>query len=417
MRGFFLAVVSVAVLVITVRAEKPIEAGKSNEALQGLANALKSDEASLEKLANEPFAATPLTKEDSAKARAMLWAAHVEKLKKERAAELEKKELADGTLTMPFFTKTFGEKPATGRSLWISMHGGGGAPAKVNDGQYENQKKLYQLAEGIYLVPRAPTNTWNLWHEGHIDRMFARLVEDFVALEGVNPDKVYILGYSAGGDGVYQVAPRMADWWAGAAMMAGHPNGVPLLSVRNVPFALQVGSKDNAYNRAKIGAEYGEQLAKLRKEDPKGYENFVRIREGKGHWMNLEDKEALPWLAKFDRNPVPDRVVWKQTGTPHDRSYWLAVPKGKAKGGSLVVAERAANKITITKAEDVERLVIRLDDRMIPFQGPVVVEQAGKILHSAPVTRTIATLAKTLADRGDPKLMFDAEVEVILAGK
>ena len=417
MRRFFLAVVSVAVLVITVRAEKPIEAGKSNEALQGLANALKSDEASLEKLANEPFAATPLTKEDSAKARAMLWAAHVEKLKKERAAELEKKELADGTLTMPFFTKTFGEKPATGRSLWISMHGGGGAPAKVNDGQYENQKKLYQLAEGIYLVPRAPTNTWNLWHEGHIDRMFARLVEDFVALEGVNPDKVYILGYSAGGDGVYQMAPRMADWWAGAAMMAGHPNGVPLLSVRNVPFALQVGSKDNAYNRAKIGAEYGEQLAKLRKEDPKGYENFVRIREGKGHWMNLEDKEALPWLAKFDRNPVPDRVVWKQTGTPHDRSYWLAVPKGKAKGGSLVVAERVANKITITKAEDVERLVIRLDDRMIPFQGPVVVEQAGKILHSAPVTRTIATLAKTLADRGDPKLMFDAEVEVTLAGK
>jgi hypothetical protein len=417
MRGFFLAVVSVAVLVITVRAEKPIEAGKSNEALQGLANALKSDEASLEKLANEPFAATPLTKEDSAKARAMLWAAHVEKLKKERAAELEKKELTDGTLTMPFFTKTFGEKPATGRSLWISMHGGGGAPANVNDGQYENQKKLYQLAEGIYLVPRAPTNTWNLWHEGHIDRMFARLVEDFVALEGVNPDKVYILGYSAGGDGVYQMAPRMADWWAGAAMMAGHPNGVPLLSVRNVPFALQVGSKDNAYNRAKIGAEYGEQLAKLRKEDPKGYENFVRIREGKGHWMNLEDKEALPWLAKFDRNPVPDRVVWKQTGTPHDRSYWLAVPKGKAKGGSLVVAERVANKITITKAEDVERLVIRLDDRMIPFQGPVVVEQAGKILHSAPVTRTIATLAKTLADRGDPKLMFDAEVEVILAGK
>lgn len=417
MRGFFLAVVSVAVLVITVRAEKPIEAGKSNEALQGLANALKSDEASLEKLANEPFAATPLTKEDSAKARAMLWAAHVEKLKKERAAELEKKELADGTLTMPFFTKTFGEKPATGRSLWISMHGGGGAPAKVNDGQYENQKKLYQLAEGIYLVPRAPTNTWNLWHEGHIDRMFARLVENFVALEGVNPDKVYILGYSAGGDGVYQMAPRMADWWAGAAMMAGHPNGVPLLSVRNVPFALQVGAKDNAYNRAKIGAEYGEQLAKLRKEDPKGYENFVRIREGKGHWMNLEDKEALPWMAKFDRNPVPDRVVWKQTGTPHDRSYWLAVPKGKAKGGSLVVAERVANKITITKAEDVERLVIRLDDRMIPFQGPVVVEQAGKILHSAPVTRTIATLAKTLADRGDPKLMFDAEVEVTLAGK
>lgn len=399
------------------RAEKPVDAKASSGAIEELAKLLKGQEGGVAKAGDQPFASVPLSKEDSARARALLWEAHVDALRKERALELEKKELKEGTLVMPFFTKTFGEKPATGRSLWISMHGGGGAPARVNDSQYENQKKLYQPAEGIYLAPRAPTNTWNLWHEGHIDRFFARLVEDFVALEGVNPDRVYIMGYSAGGDGVYQIAPRMADWWAGAAMMAGHPNGVSLLSLRNVPFALQVGANDNAYNRAKIGAEYGEQLGKLRKEDPKGYENFVRIREGKGHWMNLEDKEALPWLAKFSRNPVPDRVVWKQTGATHDRSYWLAVPKGKAKGGALVIAERGENRINITKAEEVDQLIIRLDDRMIPFNGPLVVENNGKVLHNAPVTRTIGTLAKTLAERGDPNLMFDAEVMVSLAGK
>ncbi|MFM8933641.1 MAG: alpha/beta hydrolase [Gemmataceae bacterium] len=400
-----------------VRAEKPLDAKASSGAVEELAKALKGEDGNTAKIAGQPFAAVPLSKEDAARARALLWDAHVAALRKDRSGELEKKELKEGTLVMPFFTKTFGEKPAAGRSLWISLHGGGGAPARVNDSQYENQKKLYQPAEGIYLAPRAPTNTWNLWHEGHMDRFFARLVEDFVAMEGVNPDRVYLMGYSAGGDGVYQMAPRMADWWAGAAMMAGHPNGVSLLSLRNVPFALQVGANDNAYNRAKIGAEYGEQLGKLRKEDPKGYESFVRIREGKGHWMNLEDKEALPWLANFSRNPVPDRVVWKQTGPTHDRSYWLAVPKGKAKGGALVIAERGENRVNITQAEDVDQLIIRLDDRMIPFNGPVVVEHKGKVVHSAPVTRTIGTLAKTLAERGDPKLMFDAEVEVRLGGK
>ena len=41
-----------------------------------------------------------------------------------------------------------------------------------------------------------------------------------------------VVGYSAGGDGVYQLAPRMADSWAAAAMMAGHPNGVSPLSLR-----------------------------------------------------------------------------------------------------------------------------------------------------------------------------------------
>ena len=124
------------------------------------------------------------------------------------------------------------------------MHGGGGAPPQVNDQQWENQKRLYTLSEGVYLVPRAPTNTWNLWHQGHIDGMFSRLIENMIALEDVNPDKVYLMGYSAGGDGVYQLAPRMADRFAAAAMMAGHPNETSPLGLRNLPFTLHMGGRD-----------------------------------------------------------------------------------------------------------------------------------------------------------------------------
>jgi poly(3-hydroxybutyrate) depolymerase len=125
--------------------------------------------------------------------------------------------------TLRFDYKIFGERPADGRSLYISMHGGGNAPARVNDQQWKNQVGLYKPAEGVYLAPRAPTNTWNLWHEPHIDTLFEQLIRAAVLFEGVNPNKVYIMGYSAGGDGVYQLAPRMADRWAAAAMMAGHP--------------------------------------------------------------------------------------------------------------------------------------------------------------------------------------------------
>ena len=125
------------------------------------------------------------------------------------------------------------------------MHGGGGAPPQVNDQQWENQKRLYTLSEGVYLVPRAPTNTWNLWHQGHIDGMFSRLIENMIALEDVNPDKVYLMGYSAGGDGVYQLAPRMADRFAAAAMMAGHPNETSPLGLRNLPFTLHMGGRDS----------------------------------------------------------------------------------------------------------------------------------------------------------------------------
>jgi hypothetical protein len=341
-------------------------------------------------------------------------AAHAAGIRRDRAAEVKAKVLADGSLKMPFEYKTFGEKPAGGRSLWISMHGGGNAPKRVNDRQWENQKKLYTVPEGVYLAPRAPTDTWNLWHEPHIDRLFTRLIENLIVFEEVNPDRVYLLGYSAGGDGVYQLAPRMADRWAAAAMMAGHPNGVSLLSLRNVPFALQVGADDAAYDRNKVGREYGEQLDKLRKDDPAGYAHFAKIHEGRGHWMNREDGAALPWIAEFTRNPVPDRVVWKQTGTPHDHSYWLAVPPGQGKVGTLVAARRQGQTVEVTAAEGVGKLLVRLDDRVLDLDRPVVVTHAGKALFTGTPPRTIAVMARTLAGRGDPGLVFDAEVAVDL---
>ncbi len=394
------------------KAESTGEA-RSAAALAALKTAL-ADPKAFDGLAKRDTAAVPLTKADAAKARDLIWVAHVARLKAERADEMAARLLRDGDAEMPFDVKTFGDKqkaPPGGRSLWISMHGGGGAPKAVNDSQWENQKRLYTLDEGVYVAPRAPTNTWNLWHQGHIDVLFARLIENMVALEGVNPDKVYLMGYSAGGDGVYQMAPRMADRWAAAAMMAGHPNGVSLLNLRNVPFALQVGEKDSAYKRNEVGKEYGEQLAKLRLADPGGYENYVKIHPGKGHWMDREDRHALPWMAKFARNPVPDRVVWKQSGVSYDRSYWLAVPPGESRPDVLVTAKRDGQTIDLTVV-GTKRVVVRLDDRVADLDRPVRIVHDGKELYTGTPPRTAAVLAKTLTGRGDPQLMFSAEVTV-----
>jgi hypothetical protein len=128
--------------------------------------------------------------------------------------------------------------------------------------------------------------------------------------------------------------------------------------------------------------------------------------------MDREDKVALPWMAKFARNPVPEKVVWKQTDVAHDRSYWLAVPTSEAKHDSLLIATRSGQAIDITSAEKVSKVLVRFDDRMADLDKPVEVKHGGKVLYSGVAARTIATLAKTLAGRGDPGLVFDAEVEV-----
>ena len=368
-----------------------------------------------EPLAAKAFSQVPLTKSDAAHAKKLLWQRHAERITNDRAEEIDKGVLRDGQHAMHIFSTTFGKEPKDGWSLWISMHGGGNAPASVNDQQWENQKHLYKLDEGIYVAPRAPTDTWNLWHEPHIDALFNRLIEDLIVLKHVDPNRVYIMGYSAGGDGVYQLAPRMADAFAAAAMMAGHPNDASWLGLRNVGFAIQVGALDSAYNRNKVARQWIDKLDELQKADRQGYVHFGKIHEGKAHWMDRQDAKVLPWMAAIKRNPVPERVVWKQSSTTHDRLYWLALPKDVAAvPGALVIAERDGQTITIESAEKVDRLMVRLDDRMVDLDRPVRIVYKGKTVFEGRAPRTIAALIRTLEKRGDRQLMFDADVEVKL---
>jgi poly(3-hydroxybutyrate) depolymerase len=388
-----------------------LEASASRGAVEALANYLAQDRDARPKLDEQPFTKVPLSRADADAAAKLLADDHKAWIRKTRAEEVEKREIVDGELKMPFFYEVFGEKPEGGRSLFISMHGGGGAPPRVNDGQWENQKKLYRPEEGVYLAPRAPTNTWNLWHEGHIDRMFDRLIEDLIVFEDVDPNRVYIMGYSAGGDGVYQLAPRMADRLAAAAMMAGHPNETVPLGLRNLPFTLHMGGEDGAYDRNKVAAEWEKKLADLKAADPEGYEHLVKIHPGKGHWMDREDAVAVPWMAKYTRNPFPKRIVWKQDDVTHDRFYWLAIPTDAQKAGDEIIAT-IKDQDVVLETGDRREVFVRLNDQLVDLDKPVQVFFGKEEATSAIAPRTIATLAKTLAERGDPASMYSAEIVV-----
>jgi len=342
-----------------------------------------------------------------------IWAQHVQRIRQERAAEMDAQTLRDGDLAMPFAYRVFGDAPDGGRSLYISMHGGGGAPKRVNDQQWENQKRLYEPAEGVYLAPRAPTDTWNLWHQGHIDAFFDRLIENLVVFEGVDPNRVYLMGYSAGGDGVYQLAPRMADRFAAAAMMAGHPNETKPDGLRNLPFTLHMGAEDGAYDRNRIAGEWRDKLAALQEADPEGYPHWVEIHEGKGHWMDRDDAAAVPWMADYTRDRRPRRIVWLQDDVVHDRFYWLKVDAPQAR--SLVVVERDGQVFRILEDGGYAALTLRMDEAMVDFgEEVVVVGPDGAELFRGMVARDVAVLEKTLAERGTRADMWPAELRVAL---
>jgi hypothetical protein len=383
----------------------------SGKTLSSLRDYLKIEPELREPISIQPFAKESLSKEEALLAEKLLSADYRSTQQQARRAEMDSRVIQIGEMKMPFSVTVFGEKPEGGRSLFLSMHGGGGAPSRVNDSQWENQKKLYQLEEGVYVAPRAPTDTWDLWHQSHIDGFFDRLIEDMVLFEEVNPDRVYLMGYSAGGDGVYQVAPRMADRFAAASMMAGHPNETSPLGLRNLPFAIHMGEKDSAYNRNQTAQQWKEKLDLLQSADPEGYVHIVKLHEGKGHWMDRKDAEALPWMSQFTRNRYPKKIVWKQDDVIEPRFYWLGVDREGLPDRALVVAEVDGQTISIRDC-DPDKLDLFLRDDWIDMSQEIKVVIGDTPIAQVQVPRTIATIDETIRERGDPKGAFWGKLSI-----
>lgn len=314
-------------------------------------------------------------------------------------------------LKLMFKSIAYGQKPVDGRSLYISLHGGGSVPTAVNDQQWRNQIHLYRPEEGVYVAPRAPWDAWNMWFQPGLDELLEKLIQAAVVHWDVNPDKVYIMGYSAGGDGVWRMAPRMADKWAAASMMAGHPGEASQVNLRNTPFMIWMGENDSAYDRNKLAVKHGAIMDSLQQADEKGYIHQTHIIKGKGHWMERIDSLAVPWMAQYHRNPYPQRVVWRQETVARSAFYWLSAPENECAHGKIVIAEYNKNVINIERC-DYSRLTIWLNDEMVNLDRAVEVRYRGKKLFRGKLSRTIENIHNTLSTRGDLRYVFPAVVSV-----
>ena len=323
------------------------------------------------------------------------------------------KVLTHDALKMKMDWKTFGSAPAEGRALYISLHGGGATDAATNDGQWQNQLVLYTPSEGIYLCPRAIVNDWNMHFRKECDSFYEDVIRMAVVFLDVNPDKVYLMGYSAGGDGVWQLGPRMADHWAAASMMAGHPNGVSLVNLRNLPFSIWCGALDDSYNRNEACAAKIDELAALHADDPEGYVYEGHIVEGKPHWMDGVDRAAVPWMAQYKRNPYPKKVVWAQADEKKPAFYWLGIPISQASKGKKIEARIDGNTVEILSC-DYTTATIYLSDKMMDLDKPVRVVFGERVLFEGNVTRSPAVMRQTLRERGDLSYIFPVRIDVKL---
>jgi hypothetical protein len=117
--------------------------------------------------------------------------------------------------------------------------------------------------------------------------------------------------------------------------------------------------------------------------------------------MNKQDAEALPWMAQFQRDPWPKKVVWQQDDISHRRFYWLQIPDGTPiKDRQKIVATVEGQAIRL-EGDPTTTIRLRLSDQLLDLDQAVTVVSNGHEIFVGKVPRLASAILTSLTERAD----------------
>jgi predicted esterase len=307
----------------------------------------------------------------------------------------------------PYVVRQVGDRPANGWPLVIAMHGGGNTPKAVNDSQWKTMQKYYKDQPALggyqYLALRAPNDTWNGFYDEYVPPLITNLIRQFVVLGDVDPDKVFLIGYSHGGYGAFYIGPKIPDRFAAVHCSAGAPTDgtISPLSLRNTRFTFMIGEKDTAYGRRMRCEAFNEEIQKLKTENKDAFPVEMEFKAGYAH-SGLPDRDKLKEMYPYTRKVTPRHLTWDLTDAVISDFFWVSVP-APSKGQSIDVAILDNHARITTK--DLKEFTLGVDSRLVDFSKPLRVTLNGKDTQQS-IRPSFAALCESMLNRGDPELAY-----------
>jgi hypothetical protein len=338
--------------------------------------------------------------------RQVVWKAYAgAKVHADLKADFDKDHVRNDKYLSAYTVKRVGKKPAAGWPIFIAMHGGGGAPKRINDSQWEIMKKYYadqNTVEGyLYVALRAPNDLWNGFYDDYCCPLVINLIRQFTLFGEADPNKAFLMGYSHGGYGAFFIGPKIPDRFAAVHASAAAPTDgtISARSLRNTRFTFMIGEKDTAYGRRERCEKFAAEIDKLKKDNPGDYPVAMEFQKGFGHG-GLPDRDKIKHMYGFTRNPVPKHLTWDLTDANLKVFFWLSIDKPER--GQTIDLKIDGNALVV-RADKVGAFSLWLDSRLVNVDVPLEVTVNGKTSRQK-LTPTLATLCESLQRRGDINL-------------
>jgi pimeloyl-ACP methyl ester carboxylesterase len=261
----------------------------------------------------------------------------------------------------------------------------------------------------LYLAIRAPNNVWNGFYDRYNLGLTERLIQQFLLFGKVDPNKVYLIGYSHGGYGAFYIGTRVPDRFAAIHASAAAPTGGNDAgkNLRNTQFSFMIGERDLAHDRLDLCRRFDAYITELRGDRDDIYPVTMEYKEGYPH-SGLPDRDKIKELYPAVRDPTPRELSWIAGEKEVDSLNWLHVPDPAA--GVEIEANCRNNDVTVS-TKNAKVLHVLLDERLIDYGKPLTLTVNGES-SSESVKPSLQTLCETLAERGDPEFMFSTRLVI-----
>lgn len=307
------------------------------------------------------------------------------------------------------------------KGLFVGLHGGGkgSGDAAMSTGVWS---EALEEAGWLGLFPEVLEKTERGWTDAGTEEWVLDLAARAAATFEVDPDRVIIGGHSMGGYGAWTLGAHHADRFAAALAAAGAPSPlyqggrvvaiedgvIPSLSA--LPMLVFQSTDDEKVTPEANQAAVAE-VAKARSRFG-GFEDFTYWEvHDRGHGLPKGGAAALlERVLGFEREPLPEQVVWQPALSWKRQFYWLRWDEPDL--GATVVAkvDRGKNAINVVlRRTQGEGLSVLVNQDLIDLEQPLIVRVNGRKVHEGRVEPTFATWVETSA-HGDPGRVFVAEI-------
>ncbi len=287
-----------------------------------------------------------------------------------------------------------------GKPLPAIVYLHGYAPWLDKTNWHELSAGLTEQAEArgyLVIAPFARSNTdfqsIGEWDTMHVLALAQQQVK-------VDPDRVFVIGYSMGGAGVYTLAAHYPDVWAGGIVMCGRPrnylwkdldaakvepfkrqlldleSGAPhVQNFTHIPFLVFQGTADVLIDPTQA-YRFVEDMGRLGLKA-----ELVRL-EGQSHWIADEvfsTAKAFEWMDAQRRVAAPKNVRFKTYSLLYHRAWWVTLDAIERWGEPAEVNAtlEAGNKLELT-THNVARLLLRPPKELADPKAPLAATVNGK---------------------------------------